>query len=706
MIEQRKEILAIILLCAVTFAAYINTLPNTFIFDDNHMIVKNNYIKNTQYIPLFFKGEITSEPIAKGMYRPILMLSFMFNYLTGGLKPYGYHLINILIHFLNAVLLYLLLKFLLIELKFALRLAITLIFCLHPINTEAVAYISSRSDLLCSFFILSGFYAYILSQVKGGSLKIRGEGLGGDSPLRRKRGQFLYLLSLCLYPLGLLTKESGLVFLGLIFAYELFYTQDILRNLKRVLLRLLPFLLLTFGYLFLQKAIFGNVFGLFGKVRPSAFPLRPLSANILTQAAVSFFHLYLFFFPFNLCIDHNFPIITTLATPLGLISLILIFVLITTCLFLRSRTIPIVGFSCLWYFICLSPKFYARLNLVAAEHQAYLAYFSLYFIFGFLLAKWRIKKIYLRQLFFFILGLFFLLTVLRNLQWRNKYILWKSTLKVNPDSGIAKAELWVDLYNQGLFVEAETFLKDSAKTASSKHTRIISLLNLAIYYALRDEPEKGLEILEQKKNYLLRAYPFGYYKNLGFIKMRMGEIEEAGDAWVRALRFSPNNARIEAMLGVLYLEHFSDFKKAKEYFNESIKHNPNSVIAHLGLARALENEDLKEAIRQYQEVIRISPRHPLGYFYLGLIYAQKLLSSEAEWYFKKATEVSPNFAPAYYNLCIFYLSLPEPDFERAQEYFDKARELGYKIDSEIKDMLQKREISLEKDYYISGHIGE
>ncbi|MFH1338542.1 MAG: tetratricopeptide repeat protein [Candidatus Omnitrophota bacterium] len=689
--EKNKDLIAVLLMCLLIFSAYLNTLANSFIFDDRHMILNNNYIKDIKHIPLFFKGKITSDPIVKGMYRPILMLTLTFNYLTGGLNPHGYHLINILIHFLNAVFLYLFLKLFLKDLSFSLRLGITLIFCLHPVNTEAVTYISSRSDLLCSFFILSGLYAYIQSRFRDSSL----------------RGQSLYLLSLGLYALALLTKETGLVFLGLIFAYEIVYKKVNLKDTKRVFFRLLPFFLITVAYLILIWFIFGSVFGLFAKVKPQVPPVRTYSANILTQAAVSFFYLYLFFYPFNFCIDHNFPIINNFTNPLGSSSLVLIIALVVVCLFLRKRIISIIGFSCLWYFICLTPKFYARLNLVAAEHQAYLAYFALYFLSGLLLIKWKIKRIYLRQLFFFILGLFFLLTLIRNFQWRNEYLLWKFTLKANPDSALAKGSLGLYLINRGFIAEGEEYLRQAA--ASSRDiVRKPTLFNLAAYYALvKNQPQTGLDILDQNKDYLeKRRDGVSYLKTLAIIYLKMGEVEKAKQAWERLINIHPESSEIKSNLGWLYLDNFSDKLKAKEYFQAAIKDNPDLALAHLGLGVILEDEDLKQAIAEYKKTIKLAPEDPKAYYNLGLLYAQKLLSPEAERYFKKTIELSPNFAPAYYNLCVFYLSLPEPDFERAQEYFDKASQLGHKTDSEIEDMLRRKEITKGQDYYSSGSLGE
>ncbi|MFC1592410.1 tetratricopeptide repeat protein [Candidatus Omnitrophota bacterium] len=699
--SNNKDLIAVILICLAVFGAYINTLPNSFVFDDRHMIVDNAFIKNPAYLPAFFNGEITSEPIAKGMYRPVLMLSFAFNYLTGGLKPYGYHIINILLHFLNACFLYFLLKIFLKDLNFNFRLGLALMFCLHPVNTEAVAYISSRSDLLSSLFVISGIYAYAV--------------------FRNSHRALPYLWSILLYILALLSKETGIVALGLIVAYEFIFTPPVntpslsknpptgftkknLSKLKPVIFLILPFVLITLAYFILRKSLFGVM-----AVNPQAvLSSRSLSANILIQAVVSLFYIYAYFFPFNLCIDHNFLLINASAGPWGLVSLAIVIALIAACLFFKKRIVPLISFSCLWYFICLSPKFYARLNLVAAEHQAYLALFALYFIFAYLLLKIQnikqapldsehltgqanqgklAKYLYLRYLLFFILGLFFVLTITRNFQWRNEYTLWKAAYKISPQSGIASGALGLSMQNQGFSQEAEGLLHDSADFAATGNSRAASFLNLATFYALQGEPEKGLEVLKKNKDYLLKFHAGGFYKSLGFVNMLMGRKQEASQAWEQILKVSAHNAKVKALLGILYLEQFLDKQKAKQYFQEAIADDPDVILARLGLAVILEEEDTTAAITEYEEIIKRQPGNFIAYFHLGLIYAKTLLSPEAEGYFKKAIQLNPNASAAHYNLCIYYLSLSEPNYKLAQGYFSKAKALGYPVDKEIEDIL-------------------
>jgi tetratricopeptide (TPR) repeat protein len=663
--EQKKDLIAILFIIFAAFSVYMNTLPNVFLFDDRHMIVDNNYTKHLATLPMVFKNKISSAPVGWGMYRPVLMLTFAFNYFFSGLAPAGYHLINILIHFLNAWLLYLFLKLFFKELSFPLRLGITLIFCVHPVNTEAVAYISSRSTILCSFFILSSLYTYIR--------------------WHSSQKKYLYLSSLACYALALLTKESGLVLVALLSAYEFACVKD----LKKTALRLLPFILVTFGYLILIKCLFGGVFGLFSK-NVVAPPPRPFFSNILIQSAVSLFYLYLFFYPFNLSIDHNYMFTNAFSNTLGFACMGLLAALFITALFLRKRS-GILSFSILWYFIILMPQFYARLNIVAAEHHPYLAFFSVYFICGYAVSKWKVRQLYSRQFFLFTFLLFYILTVVRNFEWRNEYLLWRSALRVNPHSDLAKGSLALYLINRGFFAEGEKYLTEAASCKTQVALQP-SLLNLATYYALfKKQPQKGLEVINRNREYLWKMDPLGYCKSLGLIYLTMGKAKEAREVWEKALQIYPVSPEINSNLGWWYLEQAADRKKAKEYFKEALKNDPDLILARLGLAAALEAEEPGLAVKEYKRVIKLAPKDSNAYYRLGLLYAKDLLSTQAEWYFKKTIELSPKFAPTYYNLCIFYLSLPQPDYQRAQEYFDKAKQLGFKVDRQIGDILAKRE---------------
>ena len=155
--SKKQEIIIVMILALFTVISYFNSINGSFIFDDNHMIVNNTFIIHSKYFHNFFKGFVTSYPVNKGMCRPLLMLTFAFDYANSKLNPLGYHITNMILHFLNGILIYFLLKNLQKNSSKTLLTLISLLFIVHPINTEAVTYISSRSDLLITFFVLAIF---------------------------------------------------------------------------------------------------------------------------------------------------------------------------------------------------------------------------------------------------------------------------------------------------------------------------------------------------------------------------------------------------------------------------------------------------------------------------------------------------------------------------------------------------------------------
>ena len=96
--SRAEKTIILLVLSLSALLLYSNSFNNPFIFDDEHMIEGNLLIKDLRHIPLFFKGYVTSYPIAQGMCRPLLMITFSLNYLIGKLNPQGYHLINIIFH--------------------------------------------------------------------------------------------------------------------------------------------------------------------------------------------------------------------------------------------------------------------------------------------------------------------------------------------------------------------------------------------------------------------------------------------------------------------------------------------------------------------------------------------------------------------------------------------------------------------------------
>ena len=139
---------------------YGNTLDHGFHYDDFHSVVHNPHIRSLANIPGFFTDPTTfSVDPKQAMFRPVLLFSYALNYAWGGDNPTGYHVVNGLLHGVNAVLVSLFFSFLLGDRRLGFWIA--LFFAATPLNAEAVNYVSSRSELLMGSFYLGTCICYL-----------------------------------------------------------------------------------------------------------------------------------------------------------------------------------------------------------------------------------------------------------------------------------------------------------------------------------------------------------------------------------------------------------------------------------------------------------------------------------------------------------------------------------------------------------------
>ena len=187
---------AYVLVGLITFGVYANSLHNPFHYDDLHSIVDNPHVRDLGRIPSFFIDPTAfSAEADNAMYRPLLLATFAINYAISGYEVYSYHLVALGLHLGCVLLLGAVARQLLAD-QYAAYFAAAL-FALHPINTEPINYISSRSEILASFFFLLGLYAYL------------------------RPGQRRYLWVSLAFAGGVLSKSTTVVFPLVLVAYEL-----------------------------------------------------------------------------------------------------------------------------------------------------------------------------------------------------------------------------------------------------------------------------------------------------------------------------------------------------------------------------------------------------------------------------------------------------------------------------------------------------
>jgi tetratricopeptide (TPR) repeat protein len=201
-----KHVLAAAALCVVTLIAYSNSFQSGFVLDNQSVILRDTRIREVtaDNVGLIFQHTYSWPSSEVGLYRPVTTLSYLLNYavMDEAASPGGYHWINFLLHFLNAVLVYAL-ALRLIR-KFWVAVFIAAVWAVHPVLTESVTNIIGRADLLAAATVIGGLLLYLKS--------------ADFSDWRR---YFWLVCLMAVTAVGVFSKESAVAVLGVIVLYEI-----------------------------------------------------------------------------------------------------------------------------------------------------------------------------------------------------------------------------------------------------------------------------------------------------------------------------------------------------------------------------------------------------------------------------------------------------------------------------------------------------
>lgn len=438
-----KSKFVVILFVILGFLIWGNTLPNTLLWDDDDNIVNNAYIKDFRYLPkLFTQNQIAGAGFISNQYRPLLLLTFSLEYHLFKLWSPIYHLTNVLIHIANSIFVFLLIKKLLaipntkpqnnspfLHFLFSLPFLSTLLFLIHPVQTEAVAYVAGRTDLLATFFILLGLILYLSSWPR--------------------------IIRLILIPLiylgAILSKEASIVFPALIFVIYRLRPRSPTTDIDQLLLQF-PLLLIASFYTVMRLTIFNfqNTLNFFSSKNMYT---SDILIRIYTFLSTLPQYLILLFFPLHLQPERTTPILTSLLNFPSLIGLAVLLTSIISAFLFRKKS-PLTTYGIIWFYltIFLSSSILIPVNAIITEHWLYIPSIGIFLIFAIVLQKLfslnvlkiRILKIVsdfdirisnLLQLFAIsILILLSIKTFTQNTIWRNQISLYTHILKYNPKS--------------------------------------------------------------------------------------------------------------------------------------------------------------------------------------------------------------------------------------------------------------------------------
>lgn len=487
-------VVAIVLLALLPYAGAMN---NGFVWDDHPVIVNNTQIHRLLPLQRFFSGE---GPIKQ---RPLMSLSLALDYRLWGPNPLGFHLTNLLLHALACLGVF----------SLALRLLPTvraafwagLLFAVHPVHTEAVAVLLGRSDLLASGACLWGFLCYDLARRRAERMAV-----------------LFYLLSLLLFAVACLSKETGVVLAGWVALYELFGLHSRPFSLWKTVLLLLPFGLIAVFYLAFMFSLSGPA------IVETGWWGGTFRSDLLMGFEVFWEYLRLLFFPFHLSPWYVISAPQGLWDSKLLLGMLAFLVILGVFIFAWRRR-SLLGFLLGWYLVCYLPL----ANLIPINgsmmSERWLYAGSIAFCIGIAWA-WEGGRSRLRPSLrrgANLLGVLILLALsVRSVAavsvWRTDFSLFGVILREHPR--VSKAHLWLaDSYNH----------VDSLRQAE-KHYRIALALS-------PDNPE--------------------VHADLGILYDKQGRLQEAIREYQTALRLGGENALPRLNLGIVY-EHLGRYQEA------------------------------------------------------------------------------------------------------------------------------------------------
>jgi len=490
----------VLLLVCIGLLLYINSLSNGFLGDDHSQVLDNQQVHSVSSLGNFFLGSTYYNGGLSRLtglyYRPLMLTSYAVIYTLFGPNPFPFHMVQVAIHVINSTLL-----FSLFGVFFSLPAAflLSLLFLIHPINNEAVVYIANLQDVL---FVLFGLIAtlFLVSKTKQ-NVSWKTAGTVG----------FFTLLSL-------FTKETGIVFVGILVLYAFLYIK---RYKQRIYFSLGASLL---TYLFFRYFLAGIGITKTQAVAPIA--TAGIGIKFITLPAIIATYLKTFFFPLSLSSSHYW-VVTSITSPDFYLS-VLIDGIFCLAVFLTAKWIirkhkkysMQFFFFLAWFVFGLIPHLQLiPLDTTIAERWFYFSAIGIIGIIGTVAQCISIKNANIKKLMYGgIVVLFILLgirTFVRNFDWVDGITLYSHDIKTTKASFLLDNALATELLMQGYYKEAKPYVFSSIKSypfyANLNNAAIISLSEKNIpqtkYYLQQALTHFGnYAVYENYANFLLVYY--------------------------------------------------------------------------------------------------------------------------------------------------------------------------------------------------------
>jgi len=579
---------ALLAVAAITVAAYAGAFDNAFVqWDDPMYIVDNPSVLHKRY-------DVLTRAVFGSNYHPLTMVSYALN-VSEPLSPRPFIVTNVIVHAVNTGLVFWL-SFLLSRRRLSVAILVALLFGIHPMHVESVAWISERKDVLYVFFLLTGAIAY------WGYLEKR-------TPARLGLTFLLFLLS-CL------SKGMAVVFPVLMVLLDYWKRRPIFE--KRAILEKIPFfaIALLFGLIALNVQSAGDFHGL---LIPNQDNLRAMAettpfSTIQRITMPTYGHMMYvlkLFVPIPLAGIYPYPSTPAEANHVKFLISFLFFLATLAIVAWDARRTRVLAFGVGWYLVCVLPvlQWIPVGSAIMADRYSYLSYFGLLFALAMGIASVTEKRRALRGAVWVgcaVLATFlFVRTVAYVETWRDTDTLWTTVIKSSPRSALAYATRGNLRGRAGRIREALGDLQTARMLDPGREDVYEDLGNA---YAGLGQPDSALAMLDQA----VRIAPtLGRARsNRAILYLRLGRPTEALSDLAKAQELAPETAgRLHFSRGNGYLQ-LGRFREAVAEFDRAVEIGDGGADAFFnrGLCK-LEMGDRAGAAADFRGALRLDPGH-------------------------------------------------------------------------------------------------
>jgi tetratricopeptide (TPR) repeat protein len=597
----------------VTLIAYLPILQNGFVWDDSGYILGNPLIKD--FSPSGIKAIFTD--FSSDNYAPVTDILRAIIYLFSGYSPTAFHAVSILFHLVNIVLVF---RF--IELLCGSRLiaiVCALLFSLHPLQVESVAWASSGSNLFSSTFFLSALIAYLYY-------------------LRSSRKSML-AVSFLFFILALLSKAVVVVLPAVMLLIDYYKSRKIT---AKVLLEKTLFILPAIAVGILTLILKHNV-GAVQDIAIFSFPQR------MVFACYSFItYLFKLLLPLHLSAFYPYPVKNEAAIPASYYLYVLLFLGLAAYIIYAQRSSKKIIFSI--GFFALTVVLVLQLlpvgGAIMAERYGYLPCIGIFYLvaegFNYL---WKKKQAAMALVALSAFSIFFIAkTYARTAVWKDDKVLWTDVINQHDNVPLAYNNRGAALKDEKKYSEA---LEDYSKAIALRPDYAEAYNNRGVILLDEGKTSEALNDLNKavasKKNYAEA------YSNRGIGFMNAGKNDEALRDYSKAIELDPTFTEAYVNRGNI-LRGLKKYDEALKDYNKAIEINPDFPKAYVnrGTLFMLESKN-DNALRDLTKAISLKPDLAEAYYDRGIVFYNEKKYPDAIADYSKAIELKTNYADAYFN---------------------------------------------------------